>query len=72
PKLLSQIVSGSEQRFFTGLGELDRVLGGGAVKGSLVLVENPCAAQGFFFYSRVILPIVPARNSSITVRAVRS
>lgn len=38
PKRLSQIVSGSEQRFFTGLGELDRVLGGGAVKGSLVLV----------------------------------
>ena len=38
PKKLSQIVSGSEQRFFTGLGELDRVLGGGAVKGSLVLV----------------------------------
>lgn len=38
PKRLSQIVSGSEQRFATGLGELDRVLGGGAVKGSLVLV----------------------------------
>lgn len=38
PKRLSQIVSGSEQRFFTGMGELDRVLGGGAVKGSLVLV----------------------------------
>ncbi len=38
PKHLSQIVSGSEQRFYTGLGELDRVLGGGAVKGSLVLV----------------------------------
>ena len=38
PKKLSQIVSGSEQRFFTGLGELDRVLGGGAVKGALVLV----------------------------------
>lgn len=38
PKRLSQIVSGSEQRFSTGLGELDRVLGGGAVKGSLVLV----------------------------------
>ena len=38
PKRLSQIVSGSEQRFLTGLGELDRVLGGGAVKGSLVLV----------------------------------
>ena len=38
PKRLSEIVSGREQRFFTGLGELDRVLGGGAVKGSLVLV----------------------------------
>ncbi len=38
PKPLSQIVSGSEQRFVTGLGEFDRVLGGGAVKGSLVLV----------------------------------
>ena len=38
PKRLSQITSGSEQRFSTGLGELDRVLGGGAVKGSLVLV----------------------------------
>lgn len=38
PKPLSQIVSGAEQRFFTGLGEFDRVLGGGAVKGSLVLV----------------------------------
>ena len=38
PKKLSQVVSGSEQRFSTGLAELDRVLGGGAVKGSLVLV----------------------------------
>ena len=38
PKRLSEIVSGNEQRFSTGLGELDRVLGGGAVKGSLVLV----------------------------------
>ena len=38
PKKLSEIVSGSEQRFSTGLSELDRVLGGGAVKGSLVLV----------------------------------
>ena len=38
PKKLSEIVSGSEQRFSTGMRELDRVLGGGAVKGSLVLV----------------------------------
>lgn len=38
PKLLSEIESGSEQRFSTGMAELDRVLGGGAVTGSLVLV----------------------------------
>lgn len=38
PKMLKEIDCGRETRFFTGLGELDRVLGGGAVKGSLVLV----------------------------------
>ncbi len=38
PQRLSQIESGGELRFSTGLGELDRVLGGGAVAGSLVLV----------------------------------
>ena len=38
PQKLSQIQSDSEIRFSTGMGELDRVLGGGAVAGSLVLV----------------------------------
>ena len=38
PKQLSQVDSGDELRFSTGMGELDRVLGGGAVAGSLVLV----------------------------------
>ena len=38
PKTISQIDSGDEIRFSTGMGELDRVLGGGAVEGSLVLV----------------------------------
>ena len=38
PKTLSQVDSGDEIRFSTALGELDRVLGGGAVEGSLVLV----------------------------------
>ncbi|MCL2828117.1 MAG: DNA repair protein RadA [Oscillospiraceae bacterium] len=37
-RLLTEVESGSEIRFDTGLGELDRVLGGGAVKGSLVLI----------------------------------
>ena len=38
PKTISQVDSGDEIRFSTGMGELDRVLGGGAVEGSLVLV----------------------------------
>ncbi len=38
PQKLCQVDSGDELRFTTGLSELDRVLGGGAVTGSLVLV----------------------------------
>lgn len=38
PKRLCEVDSGSEIRFSTGLGEFDRVLGGGGVRGSLVLV----------------------------------
>ena len=38
PQIISQVDSGDEIRFSTGMGELDRVLGGGAVEGSLVLV----------------------------------
>ena len=38
PKTIFQVYSGNEIRFSTSLGELDRVLGGGAVEGSLVLV----------------------------------
>lgn len=37
-KTLSEIEGSDEIRFFTGMGELDRVLGGGGVRGSLVLV----------------------------------
>ena len=35
---LEDLEEGEETRFSTGIGELDRVLGGGAVRGSLVLV----------------------------------
>ena len=38
PQMLSELDTSSEIRFSTGMGELDRVLGGGAVAGSLVLV----------------------------------
>lgn len=40
PKRLSEISSDEALRFSTGMGELDRVLGGGAVRGSLVLVSG--------------------------------
>ena len=38
PRPMKDIETTDELRFATGMGELDRVLGGGAVKGSLVLV----------------------------------
>ena len=38
PVLLSEVDTGEEERMVTGIGELDRVLGGGIVVGSLVLV----------------------------------
>lgn len=38
PQPLSSITGGTEQRVSTGIGELDRVLGGGVVPGSVVLV----------------------------------
>ncbi len=38
PKSMSEVETTDEIRFATGMGELDRVLGGGAVRGSLVLV----------------------------------
>ena len=38
PQRIRDVDSGDEIRFSTGMGELDRVLGGGAVAGSLVLV----------------------------------
>lgn len=38
PQRISEVTTDREIRFSTGMGELDRVLGGGAVAGSLVLV----------------------------------
>ncbi len=38
PRPIREVDTGDEIRFSTGVGELDRVLGGGAVAGSLVLV----------------------------------
>ena len=40
PVRLREIAGTEDARFSTGIGELDRVLGGGMVKGSLVLVSG--------------------------------
>lgn len=40
PVKLSQIVSGEKERIDTGIGELNRVLGGGLVPGSLTLISG--------------------------------
>ena len=39
---LSEISESDEHRFVTGISELDRVLGGGIVKGSVVLLRGTC------------------------------
>src|SRR5439155_25193479 len=38
PLPLTELTRSSEERLLTGIGELDRVLGGGVVRGSLVLI----------------------------------
>ena len=38
PKTVEEIVINNETRYSTGISELDRVLGGGIVKGELILV----------------------------------
>ncbi|GAB6168941.1 DNA repair protein RadA [Clostridium carnis] len=40
PKSISEIKSGNKERYDTGLKELNRVLGGGLVKGSLTLISG--------------------------------
>ena len=40
PQNINNVSTDDEHRYFTGIGELDRVLGGGLVKGSLVLLSG--------------------------------
>ena len=64
PVLLSKVDCASEERYPTGIGELDRVLGGGVVPGSLVLIGGDPgigkstlllqAAQGFGAKDKVL------------------
>lgn len=40
PKAITKIISGDKERYDTGISELNRVLGGGLVKGSLTLISG--------------------------------
>ena len=60
PKKLHQVDTGDEIRFPTGMGELDRVLGGGAVSGSLVLVGGAPVSVNLHCCFRSATACVPA------------
>lgn len=51
PSKITEVATGSEDRYTTKIGELDRVLGGGIVKGSLTLVGgDPGIGKSTLFY----------------------
>ena len=52
PVMLSEIVLDEEDRIRTGFDELDRVLGSGIVRGSLVLVGGDRASESPRFFCR--------------------
>ncbi|MBO5432512.1 MAG: DNA repair protein RadA, partial [Clostridia bacterium] len=64
---LSKIDSSSEMRYNTGMGELNRVLGGGLVKGSLVLL---CGDPGIG-KSTILLQICELLSQNLSVLYVR-
>ena len=64
PQRIREITSDGEIRFSTGMGELDRVLGGGAVAGSLVLVGGAPGKFAAVCASAVGCCTCPARKVS--------
>ena len=53
PVSIDEIKGDKEERFTTDIEEFDRVLGGGIVPGSLVLVEIPVSGNPLYFYRYV-------------------
>lgn len=73
PKKLQEIEMTDEIRFTTGMGELDRVLGGGAVVGSLVLWAVPPVSENPHCCCRSAVISAAGERSSISLaRKVRA
>ena len=51
PKAMAEVETTDELRFPTGMGELDRVLGGGAVRGSLEICDHLCRTAKVLYVS---------------------
>ena len=79
PKSLSEISLDQGNRITTGIGELDRVLGGGIVKGSLILIGGDPGNLPFCFRSAGIFRtgaymccMFPERNRCSRLKCVLS
>ena len=63
---ITEMQTDEEIRFSTGMGELDRVLGGGAVKGSLVLVGGAPGSVDFDHWGiAVVGPHAQVRDGQV-------
>ena len=58
---INEISSSEEERYHTGLSELDRVLGGGIVKGSLILISGDPV---------LVNPPYSCKSANISVKAI--
>ena len=63
---ITEMQTDEEIRFSTGMGELDRVLGGGAVKGSLVLVGGAPGSVDFDHWGTAVVgPHAQVRDGQV-------
>jgi DNA repair protein RadA/Sms len=72
PVPLSQVVAVEHRRLSTGIGELDNVLGGGLVPGSLVLIGGSPGVGKSTLTTMALAHLVAARHSTIYISGEES
>ena len=72
PKPMAEVETTDELRFETGLSELDRVLGGGAVQGSLVLVGGDPGIGKYTLLLQVCKNLADAHHSVLYISGEES